>query len=147
MQMKLQPYHRSFLPAVHRWRSEKDSQAYNPLLVLPPEELSQHLERDGASLELFRTELTQRRFMIVNGAPVGTVSLQNIAHFMGTAELGYMVGEEFRGRGYAGMGVGLFIDELFSRTELRRITALVHEDNAASCRVLAKLGFAREGLL
>jgi ribosomal-protein-alanine N-acetyltransferase len=147
MKMVLSPYHPSFLPAVHRWRNEADSQRFNPLLQVSREETGRYLEMDGCSFEKLSSAPTHRWFFLVGGKPVGTVSLQNISHMMNSAEIGYMVGEEFHGRGFATQGVSLFLDQLFARSAIRRVIALVHEENAASSRVMEKLGFTREGLL
>ena len=43
--------------------------------------------------------------------------------------------------------LGLLLDYGFQQMELNRVEAVVFRDNDASCRLLAKLGFAREGLL
>lgn len=64
-----------------------------------------------------------------------------------TAELGYGIGTAFRGRGLATQAVKQFVTNAFAQTPLRKITALVHEQNLASQRVLEKVGFIREGLL
>ena len=43
--------------------------------------------------------------------------------------------------------LGLVLDFGFDRMGLNRIEAVVFRDNAASCGLLEKLGFEREGLL
>jgi len=39
------------------------------------------------------------------------------------------------------------VDKVFAETTLRKLIAMVHDQNQASCRVLEKLGFQEEGLL
>jgi len=147
MKMVLEPYHPSFLAAAHAWRHEEASLRYNPLLPTSREDTGRYFAQEGSNFEDLKASLSHRWFFVVGDKPVGTVSLQNISHSMGYGEIGYMVGEEFHGRGYATVGVGLFLEKLFTRSALRRVNALVHEENGASCRVLEKLGFAQEGLL
>lgn len=43
--------------------------------------------------------------------------------------------------------VGLFCEEMFSSSDVNRIEAVVFIPNAASCRVLEKCGFQKEGVL
>jgi len=62
-----------------------------------------------------------------------------------TAEIGYWIGKPFWGKGYATEAVSAAVTHAF---EHQRYDALIgghFEDNPASARVLAKLGFARFG--
>ena len=43
--------------------------------------------------------------------------------------------------------VGLFCKEIFSSTDVNRVQAEVFVPNVASCRVLEKCGFQKEGVL
>lgn len=43
--------------------------------------------------------------------------------------------------------VGLFCEEMFSSSDVNRIQAEVFVPNFASCRVLEKCGFQKEGVL
>lgn len=60
-------------------------------------------------------------------------------------ELGYRFLPEFWGKGLATEAATAAIDYARDGLGLRRLIALVHPDNAASARVLAKLAFLREG--
>jgi RimJ/RimL family protein N-acetyltransferase len=64
-----------------------------------------------------------------------------------SAELGYWVGEAYWGRGIATLAVQALADHAFTQQRLLRLFALVFETNPASCRVLEKAGFEREGQL
>ena len=64
-----------------------------------------------------------------------------------TAELGYYLGEPYWGKGIATCAVQQFCRHLFATTDLLRIFAEPFSTNRASCRVLEKAGFQREGLL
>jgi ribosomal-protein-alanine N-acetyltransferase len=63
------------------------------------------------------------------------------------AELGYILGREHWGRGFAGEAQRRAIDFAFEDLGLHRLEADTHPDNAASLRSLERLGFRREGLL
>jgi len=61
-------------------------------------------------------------------------------------EIGYWLGEPFRGQGIMTEVVRVLCDWLFeSRPALVRLEAKVHSYNPASARVLEKAGFEREG--
>src|SRR6478735_9237368 len=64
-----------------------------------------------------------------------------------SAEVGYWLGEEFWGRGIVTESVELLTHYLFAKEQLLRLFALPLADNAASIRVLEKVGYEREGLL
>jgi RimJ/RimL family protein N-acetyltransferase len=63
------------------------------------------------------------------------------------AEVGYSIRRDRWGRGLATEAVGTLIAFAFDRLDLRRIEADSDPRNAASIRVLEKLGFLREGIL
>lgn len=62
------------------------------------------------------------------------------------AELGYLVGREHWGQGYATEMARHTLGYAFGELNLGRVHAGAYADNAPSIRVLEKLGFAREGL-
>jgi RimJ/RimL family protein N-acetyltransferase len=63
------------------------------------------------------------------------------------AEVGYWLGVAFWGRGVVTAALGAVTAWAFNAYDLRRIFALPFADNRASCRVLEKAGFVREGIL
>ena len=66
---------------------------------------------------------------------------------MNTAEIGYGVAEEHHRKGIGTNAVRLLVDKVFSETHLRKLFAHVHSGNTASCRLLERIGFKREGVL
>ena len=62
------------------------------------------------------------------------------------AELGYWLGAASWGHGYATEAAGALVDYGFRELALERVYAQVLEGNAASCRVLDKLGLLEEGV-
>src|SRR4051812_18076103 len=62
------------------------------------------------------------------------------------AELGYGLGVDAWGKGFATEAAGTLLDFGFREMALQRIYAQVLAGNAASCRVLEKLGMQNEGI-
>lgn len=63
-------------------------------------------------------------------------------------EIGYWLAGPFRGQGIMPAAVSAYCNWMFSmRPNLARIEAKVYAHNEASCRVLEKAGFQREGLM
>jgi len=62
-------------------------------------------------------------------------------------ELGYWIGYQFQGNGYATEAVSITLQYGFTGLSLDRITATSILWNAASARVLEKSGFSKEGVL
>jgi len=84
----------------------------------------------------------------VGGQAVGGISLrrgEDIERF--TAELGYWLGEEYWGRGMTTDAIRDVTERGFALHGLIRIFAVPFTRNVASCRVLEKNGYAREGLM
>jgi len=61
--------------------------------------------------------------------------------------VGYWLGEEYRGNGYASEALNKILDFGFNKLNLQRIHAHVFEENIASEKLLLKCGFEFEGLL
>lgn len=61
--------------------------------------------------------------------------------------LGYCLGKSAWGRGFATEVVGALVQWFRSNPTVYRFAAQVDVDNVASCRVLEKHGFIREGIL
>jgi ribosomal-protein-alanine N-acetyltransferase len=75
--------------------------------------------------------------------PLGWVSLRLGEHAGSVAEMGYSILEPYRKRGYAEEGVRSVLDEAFLTARLDAVEAACVVENAASQRVLDKLGFTQ----
>ena len=78
---------------------------------------------------------------------VGTCTLADIDRTNRRAEIGFALAREFWGQGLIRRALPCVIQFAFERLDLRRIEADADPRNAASIRVLERLGFQREGLL
>lgn len=82
----------------------------------------------------------------VNGAIVGSVSLKPGTDIERVnAEIGYWIGREFWGRGIVTDAVIGMTHYAFAQRKFNRVFAVPFVRNPASCRVLEKAGYVREG--
>jgi [ribosomal protein S5]-alanine N-acetyltransferase len=78
----------------------------------------------------------------------GQLTVGNVTHgALRSAWIGYWVASSAAGRGVATGALALGLDHCFGPVMLHRVEATVRPENAASRRVLAKVGFREEGLL
>ena len=78
---------------------------------------------------------------------VGTCTLSNLDGRNRRGEIGYALAREQWGKGLMGEALTALLDYAFTTLGLHRIEADVDPGNAASLRLLGRLGFRREGLL
>jgi ribosomal-protein-alanine N-acetyltransferase len=77
---------------------------------------------------------------------IGTATLFRIDFGNRRAEIGWALGREHWGRGYAREAVSRLLDFAFGPLGLARLEADVDPNNARSLRLAEGLGFVREGL-
>ena len=83
----------------------------------------------------------------LDGRFVGHVMIGNVVREpLLSAYVGYWVDAQVSGKGVITAAVALVVDHCLGPVGLHRIEATVRPENAASLRVLAKLGFREEGL-
>jgi ribosomal-protein-alanine N-acetyltransferase len=78
---------------------------------------------------------------------IGTCSLFALQRAHARCDIGYALSPDYWGRGYASEMISLALDHAFERLDLRRIEADIDPRNTASCRLVERAGFQREGLL
>ena len=83
----------------------------------------------------------------VTGKLAGAISLVEISHQDSRAEMGYWIGQPFRGQGYCTEAAHALLDYAFQTLDLNRVCARYLKRNPASGRVLEKLGMREEGCL
>lgn len=155
MNIKIIPPHVEYASSLHQWRNESLTLKFNPVQNRSLEELQEMLRKAPTTLTPLDKSVPHRWFIEIseetrvgtNSELAGTVSLAEINGMMGLAEIGYMVGSAHHGRGIATMALKLWTTMIFEQTDLRKLTASVSEQNAASIRVLEKAGYKKEGLL
>lgn len=104
--------------------------------------IAEYARTDSSSLH--------RYFAVVlrsEGALVGVVALRDIDREHAQAELSFWIGRAYWGRGLATEAAAAALRFGFEVLDLNRVTAYHMVRNAASRRVLTRLGFQGEGLL
>jgi [ribosomal protein S5]-alanine N-acetyltransferase len=104
--------------------------------------ISQYGRADPASLHRYFAG-----FLRSEQALVGVVALRDIDREHSQAELSFWIGRPYWGRGLATEAAAAVLAFAFGDLELNRVTAYHMVRNAASRRVLRRLGFQGEGLL
>jgi uncharacterized protein len=114
------------------WKSAEDARAWF--------ERMQGLQATGTAIQFVIVDKASNR-------PVGTCLI--FRHDAGSerAEIGYVLGHAHWGKGLMQEALCALLDAAFGPLKLRRIEAEVNPRNKASCRVVARLGFTKEGLL
>ena len=100
-----------------------------------------------AMLEADKNE-TYAFAIVADGRAVGSIGAfrQGNIHRL-TAEMGYYIAQAYWGQGLGTRAVKEVCRYIFQQTDIVRIFAQPFAHNQASCRVLEKAGFTREGVL
>jgi [ribosomal protein S5]-alanine N-acetyltransferase len=77
---------------------------------------------------------------------IGTCLLFRFEETSQIAEIGYVLGQAYWRGGYMREAMTSFIDYAFNEAGVRRLEAEVDPRNAASCKLLERLGFVKEGV-
>jgi [ribosomal protein S5]-alanine N-acetyltransferase len=89
--------------------------------------------------------------IVLKSDPLGTMIGSLGAHWVsqpnGTMEMGYSIAEPYWGKGLISEACAALVRHVFLEYAVERLQAKVFVGNDASERVLAKLGFHREGVL
>lgn len=81
------------------------------------------------------------------GAMIGSLGAHWVSQPNGTMEMGFSIAEPYWGRGLVAEAAAALLQYVFIEFAVERLQARVFVGNDASERVVAKLGFVREGVL
>jgi ribosomal-protein-alanine N-acetyltransferase len=85
--------------------------------------------------------------LLVDDVFAGQITVGAIARgSASSAYLGYWIARGFAGRGIMPTALALVVDHCFGAARLHRVEANIRPENAASRRVVEKLGFRSEGI-
>jgi RimJ/RimL family protein N-acetyltransferase len=103
----------------------------------------EQLARDRENTEFYQWAIT------ADGGDtlLGTMSIFALNRAHRRADVGYSLASAVWGKGYATEALRLAIDFAFGTLGLARLEADIDPRNEASCRLIERIGFAREGLL
>ena len=82
-----------------------------------------------------------------SGAPMGDISVYHYSAEHNKAEVGFWLLPQYWENGYAREALALVMVFWTKEKGLHRMEAFVEPENLASCRLLEKAGFIREGLM
>ena len=145
--VRLEPLGESHLDSVARLVGDSDVLRFTRVPVPPPPDFPQ------AWLDAYehgRLDGTREAFAIVDerdGSFLGVAVVPRIDRETRTAELGYVVAADARGRGVATQALRLLTKWAFSNLDALRLELMISGDNDASKRVAARCGYVREGVL
>jgi len=137
--VELRPWRRDDAPAlVDAWHTPDIVAGSRP----PEERTLAAAERwiDGAADREHR-RIAIDRVIDAGGVCVGEVGASSIDDRRGAALVGWWIAAEHRRRGHATTAVGLLAELLFCDFDLRTLVAEIADDNVASRRAAATVGF------
>lgn len=93
-------------------------------------------------------DLSKRKLMIqtADGEQVGLVTLFNLDHRHGHAELGVYVAPDHQRRGYAVEALRMLIRFAFEEMNLHKVYCTILDSNTGSVHLFERLGFRAEGV-
>lgn len=146
-QVTLRPAQAGDAALLNRWRGEPSVRKFQPLGTAPLAQLRAELHHQQIS-DLYRGLGEKFQWIVrCDGSPAGWITLVITNWDHGLAEIGYALSTPYQQRGLMPQALTLLLADLFLRTKLERVEARCAVDNAASQRVLDKVGFHREGRL
>lgn len=145
-QIEFVSYHPSYLDQMYEWRNQPSTVNFNPIDPISKEDFGKRCESVCSDISLFGQHDRCRWCLKLNGELIGHLGMTPNYKFK-TAEISYAINEKLHGRGLATQAVRSLVEKIFDQTDVRRITAGVHEHNLGSIRVLQKVGFKQEGIL
>jgi aminoglycoside 6'-N-acetyltransferase len=135
------------VPAFAAYRSDAEVaryQSWNP--AVSREEAGALVEEfaagDPKAAGWFQYAIALREATPVLLGDIGVLTHQNMMQ----AEIGFTLARPHQGHGYATEAVQAMLRRLFTQRALRRVSAECDARNAASARLLERVGFRREGL-
>ncbi len=145
--VRLRPLVDADVPALFAIFGDREVMRYwsSPALssIAAARELLDDIHRQFATKTLFQWGVTRAD----DDRVIGTTTILHIDYAHRRAEVGFALGREHWGHGYASAAVGALIRFAFETLDLHRLEADSDPRNAASIGVLVKQGFKREGSL
>lgn len=131
-------YEEKDLNDLYEYLSDEEVVRFEPYTAMNLDDVKKNLEWRISSDEIFALELKE------NGKMIGNIFLGK--RECETLELGYVLNRNFWGNGYAFEACSAMCGNVFSKG-IHRLEANCDPNNAASWKLLERLGFVREGHL
>lgn len=142
-----------------RWMDERDTDAHYAVFSDPlvaqywssePWTSIDYAVRAIARIRAAYADGSELRFgieLLETGELIGNCALHHFVEASRRCEVGYAIGSRHWGKGYISEALQALVDHGFDVLDLNRIEADIDPRNAASARVLEKLGFRKEGYM
>ena len=145
-EIRLEAFSEAHLEGAARLVEDPDVLRFTRVPVPPPRDFARQWL---ARYEAGRADGTREAFAVVDagGAFLGVAVVPDIRREEATAELGYVIAPEARGRGVATRALELLTDWSFAELGMVRLELLISVENPASKRVAERCGYRLEGVL
>jgi RimJ/RimL family protein N-acetyltransferase len=136
------------IPQMIKWRNQPEIGEHQPIAQLSRDQFLNFINSQKAP---HFWELADREYILIieevtGGQPVGWMTLEISSQQHGLSRLGYSIGPEHWGHGYATAAVRTLLVQLFTKTAIVRVEADCSVHNPTSIRVLEKCGFRQVGI-
>ena len=140
--------HEKHIARMIEWRNQPEIGEHQPIAQLSRDQFMNFISSQKAP---HFWKLADREYILIieevtGKQPVGWITLEISSQQHGLSRLGYSIGKEHWGRGYATAAVRTLLVQLFTKTAIVRIEADCSVHNPASMRVLDKCGFRKVGV-
>jgi RimJ/RimL family protein N-acetyltransferase len=145
----LRPYADADLEALHDLERREDTARYlyNEPLSLDATRAQLKRRMKLSTIDDDQDELVLAALLKESGALVGHVSLQRVSREHRQGEIGYVLHPDHQGYGYATEAAAFLLRLGFEALDMHRIVGRLDARNAASARVLERLGMRLEAHL
>lgn len=128
---------------LNKWRSNINNKVMTQGYRLPVTEIQ---DENWLRLKMGSTQPNEIYFMVDEGeTPIGLIQLNKIDYVSGTADWGFIIGDETRrGRGFSVEAPRLLFGYAFNILNLRKITSYNLSINKATLRMHQKIGTIHE---
>lgn len=122
-----------------------DSEFIGRYLEFPRQHTVAETEQSLVDLKNSAAEMTRFFVLTKDGKKVGMAAHYNASTLYTWLEIGFGMLPAERGKGYAAEAAQILVDYLFLTRDVERLGATTVAGNAASQKVLLKVGFRKEG--
>lgn len=128
------------------YQSDPESVRYIPWDARDRDQVIEGLIKAESCLGL---ETDNRSLMLAvvlkeTGQVIGQLNSKIVDASNNTANIGYVISQNYRGLGYCAEAVSRLLDDIFNVQNVRRVIADIDIRNDSSIRVIERLGFRRE---
>lgn len=145
--MELLKIEDSMLEELYSWRQDKFAVRYNPFAPCDFTLFKKKIFDYSSDIIDLNKGIACKWVIVDDGELLSILGVSVVNVRMGTAEVGYQVNPKFRKQGIGSKVLQLLVDEVFAKTELRKLIATIAIGNVPSCKIVEKVGFVKEGLL